>query len=303
MQISVSAKKIALDFVMILVIASIYSKNVVSLMYHEVMGLSLTALFLVHLIFNRSFITKVTPRVFSGRTPLRTVILWVLNLLLLISWTAVAVTGVLISKKLFSFGVNALIPWHFFFAAAGLALTGMHIGFHWDYLAGWIHRLLPVTVRFKKFMKLLLAAAVLYGCFTLFTGSVGTWASAPFRSRSQEQRYNAEGTASSGGESRGSGEGRSHGAAAADAADSRDHAAAPDAEAADDTSWSRQDSSARQEAASGGSRTHAAQPFSPAKLLQLALNMSCVLMFFAFTAKNADRLLLRSAGKRKNGEG
>ena len=70
MQISVSAKKIALDFVMILVIASIYSKNVVSLMYHEVMGLSLTALFLVHLIFNRSFITKVTPRVFSGRTPL-----------------------------------------------------------------------------------------------------------------------------------------------------------------------------------------------------------------------------------------
>ena len=72
MKSPVFAKKIVLDIVMILVIASIYSKNVISLMYHEVMGLVLLMLFVIHVVFNRSFISRVTPGIFSDETTSKT---------------------------------------------------------------------------------------------------------------------------------------------------------------------------------------------------------------------------------------
>ena len=175
MKSPVFAKKIVLDIVMILVIASIYNKNVISLMYHEVMGLVLLMLFVIHVVFNRSFISRVTPGIFSDETTRKVKLHWILDILLIISWSAVGVTGILISKKLFSFRINALIPWHFFSAAVSLALTGIHIGFHWNYLRNWIHRCFPGTLCIKKTMKVLIAASVLYGCFSLVTGSVGKY--------------------------------------------------------------------------------------------------------------------------------
>ena len=284
MKSPVFAKKIMLDIVMILVIASIYSKNVISLMYHEVMGLVLLMLFVIHVVFNRSFISRVTPGIFSDETTRKVKLHWILDILLIISWSAVGVTGILISKKLFSFRINALIPWHFFSAAVSLALTGIHIGFHWNYLRNWIHRCFPGTLCIKKTMKVLIAASVLYGCFSLVTGSVGTWTAAPFRSHSEEQRYNVERSISAGEELNTSGAGS--GLAPGETVESHEHAAV-----SSDSLEERQKSSAARNASAESARGHAAQPFSPVKLLLLALNIFCVMMFFAFISKSVDKYL------------
>ena len=275
MKSPVFAKKIVLDIVMILVIASIYSKNVISLMYHEVMGLILLMLFVIHVVFNRSFISRVTPGIFSDETTRKVKLHWILDILLIISWSAVGVTGILI---------YALIPWHFFSAAVSLALTGIHIGFHWNYLRNLIHRCFPGTLCIKKTMKVLIAASVLYGCFSLVTGSVGIWTAAPFRSHSEEQRYNVERSISAGEELNTSGAGS--GLAPGETVESHEHAAV-----SSDSLEERQKSSAARNASAESARGHAAQPFSPVKLLLLALNIFCVMMFFAFISKSVDKYL------------
>ena len=61
------ALRIALDCVLIAICATIFSKNVISLMYHEVVGLALLVLFIVHVVFNRKWLGMVFSR--KGHSP------------------------------------------------------------------------------------------------------------------------------------------------------------------------------------------------------------------------------------------
>ena len=51
------ALRIGLDCVLIAICTTLFSKNVISLMYHEVVGLVLLILFVAHVVFNRKSIT------------------------------------------------------------------------------------------------------------------------------------------------------------------------------------------------------------------------------------------------------
>ena len=52
------ALRIGLDCVLIAICATLFSKNVISLMYHEVVGLVLLILFVVHVVFNRKWVSR-----------------------------------------------------------------------------------------------------------------------------------------------------------------------------------------------------------------------------------------------------
>ena len=53
------AVRIVLDVVMLAFLASLYSKNVISLAYHEAAGLVLLVLIAVHTLLNRRWLTAV----------------------------------------------------------------------------------------------------------------------------------------------------------------------------------------------------------------------------------------------------
>ena len=181
--------RIALDCILISVCATLFSKNVISLMYHEVVGLVLFLLFIVHVVFNRKWLG----RVFSGKKQTgRSRAMVVVNALLALSWMGVIVTGVLVSKKLFPFQISSLNPLHFFFAALALVMTGIHVGLHWNYFWGWMGKRVPVP---RVVAVILCVVIIAFGGYRLVTSSFGRWVVAPFTAREEHGQRSAAGEA------------------------------------------------------------------------------------------------------------
>ena len=167
--------RIPLDILLIVLFSTVFSKNVISLMYHEVVGLGLFALVILHLFLNSAWIKGVCLKLFDQSLPKKTRVIAAVDILLFISFFLIIVTGVLISKKLFGFGLKA--PWiviHFFCTALMIVLMGIHIGLHWGYLKKHLPKL-------PKVAALVLTVVICaFGICSMFTSSFGTWLSRPF---------------------------------------------------------------------------------------------------------------------------
>ena len=124
-------------------------------MCHEVADLVLAGLFCVHLILNRKWIAATVKRGLGGEINARTRVLTVVNALLVVSWIGVLVIGILVSKKVFSFQVSFLIPWHFFVSAVALIITGIHFVLNWKYFWGAVSK----KIRLASLAVLIFSAA------------------------------------------------------------------------------------------------------------------------------------------------
>ena len=176
-------KKLVLDVIMICITATLYSKNIISLAYHEIVGLILCLLLLLHLAFNRKWISAVSKNLRNLNT--KTKINAVTDILLFVSWAVVMVTGILISKKLFNFGFSGIwIRLHFFSGAVALILTGIHLALHRNFFAGLFN---------KKFAAVVMIALTLAGFYGVTRINLGTWLAAPFKSERPHRQEGAEG--------------------------------------------------------------------------------------------------------------
>ena len=93
-------------------------------------------------------------------------------MLLLASMTAVLVTGLLISKTLPTAiaGARGLQVWHYFFAAAALVLSGIHLGLHGAHLKNNLWKKLPLPEKAGKYLgAALLCLLFLFGSYSLLT--------------------------------------------------------------------------------------------------------------------------------------
>lgn len=171
-----------LDGLIGLTIVLLYQKQVISMAFHEVAGLLLFGLFVGHLALNWRWIAGVSRRLFDRTIPTKTRVGYALNGLLLVCWTLVIASGVLISKQLFSFRVNG--PWkvvHYAGAAVALALVGLHVGLHWGWIRGALRRWgRPLGVLGKPLGALCLAVLLGLGMYSLSVTSYVRWLSMPF---------------------------------------------------------------------------------------------------------------------------
>lgn len=183
MKIRTSVLKLILDFLMFVTLMLLYSKNVISLTFHELAGLIVIFVMLFHVLINGKWVCAVTKKMLDKNFPARTKILWVTDFLLLINTLAMLVTSFLISKALlpnFLGGHNSLIPFHFFFAALLVILLGIHVGLHFKYIANVISK----KKKQRKATKITaIIAAVLIavaGIYSISTTSYMRWIKAPF---------------------------------------------------------------------------------------------------------------------------
>ncbi len=176
--------RLLLDLIMLVGLATLYSDKIISMSYHEIGGLVLFGLFVLHLIFNRKWIKSIFVKLFSRKMLLRTRLLCLLDVLLLLSWAMVIVSGACISKVVFSFRVMG--QWkvlHFFFAALSLVLSGVHLGFHVKYLGINLKKLLPVPLPalVKKILLVVLSVViVVLGASNFIDSGLNRWISMPF---------------------------------------------------------------------------------------------------------------------------
>lgn len=180
-----NAVKIILDIIMALLLVLMYRKNAISLSFHELGGLAVCGLFLIHKVLNLNWIKGITIRLFSKTLPTRTRIKYVLDFLLLVSMTFILISGIMISQVYFTWlQVSGSMFWktgHYFASAASLILVGVHIGLNRLFIKNMFTRVIKIPKAVSKPLGIiLLAAVVAYGGYSIATTSFVRWLTAPF---------------------------------------------------------------------------------------------------------------------------
>ena len=241
--------KVALDVLMIVVIALMYRKQALGLAFHEIGGLLLIAVFFVHKGLNFEWIRRVTVKLRTADS--RTRLMWIVDALMLVAFLIVGVSGVMISKVAFPGLAVQGGPWkalHYGCAALSLILVGVHLGLHYRYLKGIFSRWIRLPRAVAAVLVLLLMA---YGVYGVTSTSFIRWLAMPFSSEIQR------GEGSRGGDS--------PGGSPADVARSADTFQSPDTAQAPDTAQSPGTAQAPDTAQSAGASQSAGAPADPGR--------------------------------------
>lgn len=176
--------KLTLDAIMLVLLVLMYKKQVISLAFHEIGGLALIGLFVIHHLVNAKWIGSVTRKLFSKGTPGLVRARYIVDVLLLLAFLAIGVTGILISKVVFSFHIQGNFKTlHYFASALAIILMGVHLGLHADYIFGKALRK-SANKAVKVALCVIIAAMIAFGGYSLFTTSFLRYLAAPLQSAS-----------------------------------------------------------------------------------------------------------------------
>lgn len=144
---------------------------------HEMLGLFIALLFIVHNALSRHWYTAIG----KGKMNLHRILSTITNLLLLVMMLLVTVTGVLISQTVFSVFSLSENLWahqlHMLSAYLGFILSAIHLGFHWNALCGKLCRWLRIDYMNFSYILLSRIASLLligYGIYASFTRHFGS---------------------------------------------------------------------------------------------------------------------------------
>lgn len=169
--------KLAIDLVMTVIMLVAMAYHLTGNTIHELLGVSLLALFIVHNILNRRWYQVVLKRKHNTRRVLNTVV----NLLLLVTMMVLIISSVLISRSLFSFiPVNGGLiarQMHILATYWGFILISTHTGMHWRMIIGAARKILGITAlnRYSRFALHVMAALIaVYGAYAFFAREIGS---------------------------------------------------------------------------------------------------------------------------------
>lgn len=177
--------KISLDVVMAVILFLMYNSKVVSLNFHEIGGLFVCGLFLIHKLINWKWIAAVSKKLFTKDLNIKLRLGYIVDFLLLISMTAILVSGIFISKIVFrNLSMNVSGIWrtlHYCVSAVSLILVGIHLGLHWNFVTGIFKKYVKIPSMIAKPVSILLVIAVVaYGSYNIVTTSFTQWLTMPF---------------------------------------------------------------------------------------------------------------------------
>ena len=150
--------KLALDIVLLVLLLLMYRKDVLGLSFHEIGGIALCGLFIIHKLLNIKWVLAISGKLFSKNVSRRLKLNWLIDFLQLVSFSYILISGILISKVVFPSsvrGASLIKTGHYAASALALLLVGVHIGLHF----GWISKRTPVR-RLPKWLRRTAAAVM-----------------------------------------------------------------------------------------------------------------------------------------------
>ncbi len=175
--------KILLDIAMVVILTLLYNSHVYNMTFHEVSGLIIFMLFVIHCLLNKKWISSVTSKLFNRSLPVRIRFGYMIDLLLAFTFILIVIGGILTSQALFPTGVKNS-PWryvHHFCAAVSLVLVGIHLGLHWNFVSGMFKKIIRVPPKAAKPLGIILTIAILaFGAYNIAASSFTRWLAEPF---------------------------------------------------------------------------------------------------------------------------
>lgn len=161
--------KTILDILMIAALPVLMADSLAGETLHEIVGTGMFVVFIIHHVLNR----KATSAMFRGEQSAVRIVNTVLNIILFAVMILLPVSGIVISKHLYTFlptaGLSAVARTaHLVLSYWGFALMSVHLGFHAD---AWLTRL-----KRKKTAFVILAAVVTliaaYGAYAFIANRI-----------------------------------------------------------------------------------------------------------------------------------
>lgn len=128
--------KILLDIILTVGMIALMDTAFTGMMLHELAGIGIFILFIVHNLLNLKWIKNVATKLFSKKTKGTVKLMILLNLLMFLDFTTVIISGIGMSQELFNLwetnsDVASWIAVHNSASYFGLILIAVHLGLHW----------------------------------------------------------------------------------------------------------------------------------------------------------------------------
>lgn len=120
-------KKIVVDILLFILMLMEYSRVYLPSEIHEIIGICLIILVLIHLILNRNYFKSIP----KGKYSFKRSFMLAVNVLFIITFSATCITGILSSQNILTFmniGNLTTIYLHNIFAYTSVIVLGMHLG-------------------------------------------------------------------------------------------------------------------------------------------------------------------------------
>ncbi|MDM7920570.1 MAG: DUF4405 domain-containing protein [Methanosarcina sp.] len=169
--------KLAVDLFMAVLLLVSMASQLTGNTIHELLGVSLLSLFIVHNVLNRRWYQKVL----KGKHNVRRVLNTAVNLLLLVNMMLLAVSSVMISRAVFAFipvdGGLIARQMHILATYWGFILISIHIGMHWRMIIGAARKILGITALncYSRFaLRVMTVLVAVYGAYAFFAREIGS---------------------------------------------------------------------------------------------------------------------------------
>jgi len=153
-----SLAKVVFDLVMLVLLAAVYCAQPTGIPVHEYIGTGIFIFFIVHLAYNYKWIINVGKKLFDKTVGIRIKFMYAIDILLLIVFIAIGLSGVMISHVIFKFGIMKIWrPLHSIASAVSIVLLSIHIGLH----GGMILNAVKTKIKLP-FMAIKISAIIIF---------------------------------------------------------------------------------------------------------------------------------------------
>ena len=160
--------KIIIDFMMTILLLFLMARQITGDFVHEWLGAGMMFLWTVHHILNWNWYGKL----FKGKYSTFRILQVVIDIALFLSMIGLMVSGMLLSRKVFTFlhlsgGVALARSIHIPFAYWGFVLMAFHLGLHWKMLIGLVGKVVGPRsfTRIKVSLRISATCVAIYGVY------------------------------------------------------------------------------------------------------------------------------------------
>ena len=157
--------RIILDILMYVIFIILMGHHITGDLIHEILGVTLFILFIIHNILNIKFYKKL----FKGKYNLKRIFLTLVDIMLLICMIGMIISGIMISNKVFSFlniKTSSLgLKLHMLSTSWGFIIMSIHLGLHLNVLINKVNSKMKDST-FEYIYYLVLILIMVYGIYS-----------------------------------------------------------------------------------------------------------------------------------------
>lgn len=158
--------RITVDFIMTALLPCLMAYTLIGETVHEWLGLTMFLLWITHHILNVKWYKNLN----KGRYTVVRVMDTVINGLLVLVMISMMISGIMLSKHVFSFlpldgGADFARTLHLLGAYWGFVLMSLHLGFHWNMVMAGIEKLIPAEQSSPLCVLCVRAAAAIFSLY------------------------------------------------------------------------------------------------------------------------------------------